>query len=185
MRKIEFSGNTVRATWLSLLRGGPVASEGLFDNDARMLGQVCCTESFDHHLKERRRNSEVVRGPPGSTERLLYRRERVRVFIIPTYVFEQGQKMAERAGYRFPPIALCCPSRACANAPDSNLGGRHRLPGPSANLVSPSHRVPGRSSYERDRRSHRRSLARPNGREPSGISFLGGSLFLMTSLALP
>src|SRR5579863_6078876 len=106
MRKIEFSGNTVRATWLSLLRGGPVASEGLFDNDARMLGQVCCTESFDHHLKERRRNSEVVRGPPGSTERLLYRRERVRVFIIATYILERGQKMVERAPVIDPPRSL-------------------------------------------------------------------------------
>ena len=78
MRKIESSGNTFRATLVELLRGGQVASERLFDNDARMLGQVRGTESFDHHLKKRRRNREVVRRAPGLTQRLLYRRERVR-----------------------------------------------------------------------------------------------------------
>ena len=37
MRKIESSGNSVRATLVELLRGGQVASERLFHNDARML----------------------------------------------------------------------------------------------------------------------------------------------------
>ena len=51
MRKIESSGNTDLATRLSS-RGGQVASERLFDDDARMLGQVSGTEPFDHRLEE-------------------------------------------------------------------------------------------------------------------------------------
>ena len=37
---------------VEFLRGGQVTSERLFDNDARMLGQVRGTESFDHCLEE-------------------------------------------------------------------------------------------------------------------------------------
>jgi len=37
---------------IEFLRGGQVTSERLFDNDARMLGQVRATESFDHCLEE-------------------------------------------------------------------------------------------------------------------------------------
>ena len=80
---------------VELPRGGQVASEWLFDNDARMLGQIRGTESFDHRLKERGRDSEVVRRAPSATQRLFYRRERARVFIVPTHVPEQGQKMVE------------------------------------------------------------------------------------------
>ena len=95
MRKIESSGNTDRATLVELPRGGQVASERLFDNDARMLGQVRGAESFDHRLEERGRDSEVVRRAPSAAQRLFYRRERVRIFIIPAHILEQGQKMVE------------------------------------------------------------------------------------------
>ena len=78
-----------------LPRGCQVASERLFDNNARMRGQVRGTESFDHHLEERGRDSEVVRRAPGSAQRALYRRERLRMIIIPAHILEQGQKMAE------------------------------------------------------------------------------------------
>ena len=78
-----------------LPRGCQVASERLFDNNARMRGQVRGTESFDHHLEERGRDSEVVRRPPSATQRALYRRERLRIIIIPAHVLEQGQKMVE------------------------------------------------------------------------------------------
>src|ERR1039457_6414118 len=105
MRKIESSGNTARATPLSsradarsrpngirprdaieLPRGCQVASERLFDNDARMRGQVRSTESIDHHLEERGRDSEVVRRAPGPAQSALYRRERLRIIIIPAHV---------------------------------------------------------------------------------------------------
>ena len=60
-----------------------------------MRGQVRGTESLDHHLEERGRDSEVVRWAPSTTQRLPYRCERVGVFIIPTHVLEQGQKVLE------------------------------------------------------------------------------------------
>ena len=47
MRKIESSGNTDLATRLSSRRG-QVASEWLFDDNARMIGQVRRAEPRDH-----------------------------------------------------------------------------------------------------------------------------------------
>jgi len=38
---------------VELSRGGQVASEWLFDNNARMLGQFGGAEAFDDGLKER------------------------------------------------------------------------------------------------------------------------------------
>ena len=97
MRKIESSGNTDVRDAVELPRGGQVASERLFDNDARMLGQVRGAEPFDHRLEERGRDGEVVRRAPSATQRLFYRRERARVVIVPAHVPEQGQKMVEGA----------------------------------------------------------------------------------------
>ena len=82
---------------VELARRRQVASERLFNNDARMLGQVRGTEPFDHRLEERRRDGEVVRRAPSVTQRLPYRRERALVIIIPTHVLELGQKMVEGA----------------------------------------------------------------------------------------
>ena len=95
MRKIESSGNTDARDVVELPRGGQVASERLFDNDARMLGQVRGAKPFDHRLEERGRDGQVVRWAPSATQLLFYRRERARVMIIPTHVPEQGQKMVE------------------------------------------------------------------------------------------
>ena len=77
MRKIESSGNTDLRDAIEFPRGGQVASERLFDDDARMVGQVRGAKSFDHRLEERGRDGEVVRRAPGATERLLDRRERL------------------------------------------------------------------------------------------------------------
>src|ERR1035438_10499263 len=63
---------------IELPRGRQVASEGLFDNHARMRGQVRSTEPFDHHLEERGRDSEVVRRAPGAAPRAPYRRAPLR-----------------------------------------------------------------------------------------------------------
>ena len=93
MRKIESSGNTECATLVELPRRGQVASERLFDNDARMFGQVRGSESFDHRLEERGRDCEVVRRAPSAAQRAFYRSERARVFIVPAHITEQGQKM--------------------------------------------------------------------------------------------
>ena len=95
MRKIESSGNTGSGNAVELPRGGQVASERLFDNDARMLGQVRGAEPFDHRLEERGRDGQVMRGALSATQLLFYRRERARVVIIPTHIPEQGQKMVE------------------------------------------------------------------------------------------
>ena len=80
---------------VELPRRGQVASEWLLDNDASMLGQVRGAESFDHCLEERGRNSEIVGRAPRAAQLLFYRRERVRVFIIPAHIPEQRQKMFE------------------------------------------------------------------------------------------
>src|ERR1019366_116258 len=45
--------------------------------------------------EERGRDSEVVRRAPSTTQRALYRRERLRIIIVPAHVLEQGQKMVE------------------------------------------------------------------------------------------
>src|ERR1700683_5439239 len=66
-----------------------------FDNHARMLGQFRGAESFDHYFEERGRDSEVVCRAPSFIQRTFYRRERVRIIIIPTHVLEQGQKLVE------------------------------------------------------------------------------------------
>ena len=127
MRKIESSGNTAARNAVELPRGSQVASERLFDNDARILGQICGSQTLDHHLKERGRNREVVRRAAGLTQRLFYRRERFRVVIIPAHVLEQRQKLVEGARViDSARIALCCPSRGGADAPDSTWGGRRR-----------------------------------------------------------
>jgi len=76
---------------IELPRGGQVASERFFDNDARMLGQVRGAKSFDHRLEERGRDGQVVRRVPSATQLLFNRRERARVVIIPTHVLEQRQ----------------------------------------------------------------------------------------------
>ena len=106
MRKIESSGNTDQRDAVELPRRSQVASERLFDDDARMLGQARGAESLDHRLEQRRRNGEVVRRAPRLPSACLMRRERLRVVVIPAHIPEQGQKMVEaRFGHRSRPIA--------------------------------------------------------------------------------
>ena len=95
MRKIESLREHRPRDPIELPRGCQVASERLFDNNARIRGQVCGTESLDHHLKERGRDSEVVRRAPGFAQSALYRSERLRIRIIPAHVLEQGKQMME------------------------------------------------------------------------------------------
>ena len=54
MRKIESSGNTACATSVQLARRGQIAAKRLFDNHARVLGQVRGSQSFNHGFEERR-----------------------------------------------------------------------------------------------------------------------------------
>src|ERR1035438_2621409 len=48
----------------------------------------CGAESFDHRLKQRGWNGEVVRRAPSLIQRRLYRLEGLRIVIIPTHVLE-------------------------------------------------------------------------------------------------
>ena len=97
MRKIESSGNTDFAMRIEFPRGGQVASERLFDDNARVIGQARGTESFDYRCKERGRDGEVVRRAPRIVQRLLERLKRTRGFVIAAHVPEQRQKMIEGA----------------------------------------------------------------------------------------
>ena len=76
MRKIESCGEHALRYVVEFPRRRQVPSERLFDNDARMLGQVRGAQSFDHRLEERGRDGKVVRRAPSATQGLLYRRER-------------------------------------------------------------------------------------------------------------
>ena len=82
---------------VELPRRGQVAAERLFDDDARMLGQVRGAEPCDHRREERGRDGEVVRRAPSATQRLFDLRERALVLIVPAHVAEQGQKLVEGA----------------------------------------------------------------------------------------
>ena len=65
MRKIESSGNTERATRLRFARRGEIATERLFDDDARAFGQAGGAEPLDDRGEERGRDGEVVRRTRG------------------------------------------------------------------------------------------------------------------------
>ena len=82
---------------VELSRRGQVASERLFDNNARVLGQVCRAQPFDHRLEERGRDGQIMCRPPGLPQRLFDRRERARVVIVSAHVLEQGQKLLKGA----------------------------------------------------------------------------------------
>ena len=123
MRKIESSGNTDLRDAVELPRRGQVAAERLFDDDARMLGQVRGAEPFDHRLEERGWDGEVVRRAPSAAQRLFDRRERARVVIVPAHVSEQGQKMVgRRAWLSIPPDRLMLSCHALCSCARLHFG---------------------------------------------------------------
>ena len=75
--------------------GCQIASEGLFDDDAGVLGQAGGTEAADHGGKQRRRNRQVVGGAFGGAQRLLQRVERARIGIVAGDIVEQRQQPIE------------------------------------------------------------------------------------------
>ena len=93
MRKSRPAGELY--TVVELARGRQIASERLFDNHARMLGQLRGTKLFDHCLEERRGDREVVRWAPSVTQFFFQRCEGARIFVIPAHVPEQGQKTVQ------------------------------------------------------------------------------------------
>ena len=95
MRKIEFLREYRLRHVIELAGGGQVAPERLFDDDARMLGQFRGAEPCDHCLEERGRDGEVVRRTLGAAQRLLYRRKRALIIVVPVHIAELGQKMVE------------------------------------------------------------------------------------------
>ena len=125
MRKIESSGNTDLATRLSSSRRGQVASERLFDDDARMIGQVRGAEPCDHRREERGRDSEIVCRTPSATQRLFYLRERAPVVVVSAHVAEQGQKMVEGALVIDPVRSLDAVLHAIAQMRQTPLRGGH------------------------------------------------------------
>ena len=82
MRKIDVLGEDGVRDAVELSRRGEVAAEGLFDDDARVLGQARGAQALDHGLEQRGRDGEVVRRPLGRAERRLERREGRRVLVV-------------------------------------------------------------------------------------------------------
>ncbi len=139
MRKIESSGNTDRATRLSSRRR-QIAAEGLFDDDARMFGQVRGAECRDHLREERGGNGEVMRRAQSAAQRLFDLRERALVVIVPAHVAEQRHQLVQSASIIDPARSLDAVLHAIAqirqtplregDADDRHLEGapfRHRI----------------------------------------------------------
>ena len=80
---------------VELARRGQVASERLFDDDARLIGQAGGAEPLDDRREQRGRDGEVVRRAPGIAQRLLERLEGVRVVVVAAHVPEQGEEPVE------------------------------------------------------------------------------------------
>ena len=167
---------------VELPRRGQVASERLFDDDARMLGQVRGTEPFDHRLEERGRDGEIVRRAPSATQRLFDRRERARVIVVPAHVPESGQKMVEGTLVIDPARSLDAVRHAFAqtrqtplregDADDRGLQGtsfRHRIERREDHLVG---------EIARHTEEHQRVRTRSGHQAPS---FFGGGLFFVAS----
>src|ERR1035441_3843005 len=82
---------------VELPRGSQVASEWLFDNDTRMLGQLRGAKPSNHRFEERGRNSEIVRRPSCLAQRIFDRGERGWIFIVSAHILEQREKMLQCA----------------------------------------------------------------------------------------
>ena len=95
MRKIESSAKHRQRDAVELPRRSQVASERLFDDDARLIGQARRAEPFDHRGEQRGRDGEVMRRTPGIAQRLLERFERTRIVVIAAHILEQGKKVVE------------------------------------------------------------------------------------------
>src|SRR5208283_3942777 len=81
---------------VELPRGGEVAPERLFDDDASLVGHTGITEPFNHRREQRGRDSEIMCWTPDVPQRLRQRFERIRVIVITPHILEQGEKMVER-----------------------------------------------------------------------------------------
>ncbi len=81
---------------VELPSGGQVSPEGLFDDDARMVGKVGGAQPPDDGREERGRDRMVVRRAPGAFQRLFYRRERLLVVVVAFHISEPGEKLLGR-----------------------------------------------------------------------------------------
>src|SRR5580658_7107484 len=62
-----------------------------------MLGQLRGAETSDHRLKQRRRDCQIVRRPPGVAQCLFKSCEGIWGLIVSTYILEERQEVFERA----------------------------------------------------------------------------------------
>ena len=80
---------------------GEVATEGLFDNDAGVLGELRGAEGLNDGFEEHRRNGEVERRPARVAQRAFDGGEGGGVFVIAAHVLDQATKDGgTRACYR-------------------------------------------------------------------------------------
>jgi hypothetical protein len=76
-------------------RGGQVAAERFFNDDARLIRQACSAEPLDHRLEQCGRDGQIVRRAPGIPQCLLERIEGAWLVVVAVDVAQQGEQMAQ------------------------------------------------------------------------------------------
>src|SRR3954463_1287268 len=82
---------------VQLSGAGQITTEGLLDDDARILRAARALEVLDHWLEQRRWDRQIEQGARRLAEPLPQSRERTRVEIVAVHVFEQLRQTFERA----------------------------------------------------------------------------------------
>jgi len=89
--------------FVQFARRGQIASKGLFYDHARVFGEFSGAEAFDHGLKKRGWNCQIVRRSPRLTEHIFDRCKRAGVFIVTTYILEQRERCCNARLLSIPP----------------------------------------------------------------------------------
>ena len=95
MRKIADSGKTDSAMRVEFPGRRDIAAEGLFDDDAGVLGQAGRAEAADHRGEKRRRDRQVVGRALSIAQGALQRLEGGRVLIVADHVMKQRHQALE------------------------------------------------------------------------------------------
>ena len=103
MRKMAGSGKELVQRAVELLRRGEVAAEGLFDDDARILGAAGLGQPFGDRREQAGRDGQVVQRPLGGAQRLAQALRTSRVAVIAVDVLQPGAELARTHPASTPP----------------------------------------------------------------------------------